>query len=71
MTKFQETKRMLWRLIESYRTSGGREEHHVRKDLLDIAIEDALYSSDVVQWFAEWEQIIPKDAREAFPIGYR
>ncbi len=62
---------MLWRFIEAYRQSGGREEHHARKEILDIAIEDALYNSDVTQWFAEWEQIIPKDARDAFPKGYK
>lgn len=71
MSTFAETRDNLWKLIEKYRMSGGREEHWANKDTLDVAIEDALRDSDVAQWFAEWEQIIPKDAREAFPRGYK
>lgn len=34
------TKEKLWKLIEAYRMSGGREEHWRNRDALDIALTD-------------------------------
>ena len=39
------TKKKLWHLIEAYRMSGGREEHHARKEVLDLAISEATHES--------------------------
>lgn len=36
------SKQKIWDLIEAYRTSGGREEHHARKEILDAALDKAL-----------------------------
>ncbi len=36
------TKQKLWELIEAYRTSGGREEHHARKERLDAVLDELL-----------------------------
>ena len=33
-------KQKLWRAIEDYRSAGGREEHWMRRDALDILIDD-------------------------------
>lgn len=53
------TKQKLWGLIEAYRASGGREEHHARKDRLD-AVLDALLEQPAqpqqrpVAWLDPW-----------------
>ncbi len=36
------SKQKIWEFIEAYRTSGGRVEHHARKELLDAALDEAL-----------------------------
>jgi hypothetical protein len=33
----------LMKLVEEYRTAGGREEHWMRKDILEIAIDDLVH----------------------------
>ena len=42
------TKEELWELIEAYRMSGGRVEHHARKELLDQELTD-LFNTIVEQ----------------------
>ena len=39
------TKQQLWHLIEQYRQSGGREEHWRNRDILDLAIDEAMHES--------------------------
>jgi len=39
------TKQQLWKLIEQYRQSGGREEHWRNRDILGVAIDEALKES--------------------------
>ena len=39
------TKQQLWHLIEQYRQSGGREEHWRNRDILGVAIDEALKES--------------------------
>jgi hypothetical protein len=38
----QDMKQKLWKAIEQYRCSGGREEHWRNRDALDILIDEAL-----------------------------
>ena len=56
-------KQKLWRAIEAYRSSGGREEHWRNRDVLDILIDEILDKSealkaayDVWQDKTEWVQ---------------
>ena len=48
------TKENLWNLIEAYRMSGGSAEHHARKEMLDIALDElynmAKLSAEPVAW---------------------
>lgn len=44
------TKERLWKLIENYRMSGGREEHWRNRDLLDIELDHLITAkSDLLE----------------------
>ena len=47
MTQKEARKIMLWKVIERYRTAGGREEHHAYKEALDNYIDDMLDVSEM------------------------
>lgn len=38
-------------LVEAYRTSGGREEHFARRDMLENALEELVLTADELRSF--------------------
>lgn len=55
------TKQKLWELIEAYRMSGGREEHHARKELLDDVLDELL--AHPKQKPVTWDDVLGAVAR--------
>lgn len=54
-------KEKLWKAIEAYRSSGGREEHWRNRDVLDILIDEALavnFKAAYEEWYnkTDWVQ---------------